>query len=196
MKILKQEKDEIRADFRRKRSEMDSDEKERRDLSIVRAAENLASFRFAEYVLLYAATKDEINIDALAEAAFAKGKKVAFPRCDTENFTMQFHFVESLDDLKEDSYGIREPSPKLPVYDKDVHAGSAVCFVPGLVFDRRGYRIGYGKGYYDRYLSSFSGSRIGVVYSDFIVDSVPRGRYDTKVDILLTEKNVRVPNEG
>lgn len=196
MKELKQEKDEMRARFRRMRREIDSAEKMRRDSAIVHSAEDLASFRFAEYVLLYAATAGEVNIDALAESALKKGKKVAFPRCNTEDCTMLFHFVESLDDLAVDSYGIREPSATLPIFDPSVHTGSAVCFIPGLVFDRCGYRLGYGKGYYDRYLSDFVGSRIGVVYSDFIADSVPKGRFDTKVDILLTEKNVRVPYEN
>ena len=196
LRALKQEKAEMRALFRQKRREMDVEEKNWRDSAIVHAAENLASFRYAEYVLLYAAKEDEINIDALARTALAKGKKIAFPRCNTENYTMQFHFVQKLDDLRIDSYGIREPSPSLPVFDPSVHTGSAVCFVPGLVFDKYGYRIGYGKGYYDRFLSAFSGSRIGVVYSDFTVDSVPRGRFDTKVNILLSEKNVRVPYEN
>ncbi len=196
MKILKQEKNELRALYKEKRRELDGEEKRRRDSAVVSCAESLASFRYAEYVLLYAATDNEINIDALALSAVAKGKKVAFPRCNTENCTMQFHLVSSVEELAADSYGIREPSADAPVFDQSVHTGSAVCFVPGLVFDRLGYRLGYGKGYYDRYLADFSGSRIGVVYSDFIVDSVPRGRFDTKVDIILTEKNVRVPYEN
>ena len=69
--------------------------------------------------------------------------------------------------------------------------GGAVCFVPGLVYDRSGYRLGYGKGFYDRYLSAFTGGKIGVVYSDYVIGSVPRGRYDVTVDILLTEKGMR-----
>ena len=67
-----------------------------------------------------------------------------------------------------------------------------VCFVPGLVYDKAGYRLGYGKGFYDRYLSSFTGCTIGVVYSDYILPEVPRGRFDMSVDILLTEKGVKV----
>lgn len=175
---------------------MDAEEKKRRDDAIVRAAESLVSFRGAEYVLLYAATEDEINIDALARYAAERGKKIAFPRCNTESYTMKFHFVDSIDQLSPDSYGIREPQPTCPVFDVSVHRNSSICFVPGLVFDRSGYRVGYGKGYYDRFLSDFKGSRVGVVYSDFIVDSVPRGRYDTRVDILLSEKNVKVTDEG
>ena len=62
--------------------------------------------------------------------------------------------------------------------------------VPGIAFDDRGYRIGYGKGFYDRFLSSFDGSSIGVAYEDFILPVVPRGRFDEKVDVLLTENGV------
>lgn len=196
MNIIKQKKDEMRAQYRRRRNEMDEEEKIRRDAAIVKAAEGLVSFRCAEYVLLYAATEGEINIDALAISALEKGKKIAFPRCDTKSSTMKFHFVESLDELLPDSYGIREPSADAPVFDQTIHCNSTVCFVPGLVYDTCGYRVGYGKGYYDRFLSDFSGSRVGVVYSDFIVKRVPRGHFDTKVDILLSEKNVKVSDEG
>ncbi|MBR4881038.1 MAG: 5-formyltetrahydrofolate cyclo-ligase, partial [Clostridia bacterium] len=53
-----------------------------------------------------------------------------------------------------------------------------------------GYRIGYGKGFYDRYLSSFNGAKMGVEYSSCVVDELPRGRFDTAVDFLVTEKGV------
>ena len=53
------------------------------------------------------------------------------------------------------------------------------------------FRLGYGKGFYDRYLSEFKGSRIGIVYSDYIMPTVPRGRFDVSVDILLTENGVK-----
>ena len=105
---------------------------------------------------------------------------------------MKYHIVTSLDQLSPDSYGIKEPSEELPVYDPENDTGSAICFVPGLVYDKAGYRVGYGKGFYDRFLSSFKGSSVGVVYSDFILPKVPRGRFDMKVDILLSEKGVKI----
>ena len=64
------------------------------------------------------------------------------------------------------------------------------------MYDRAGYRLGYGKGFYDRYLSAFSGCTIGVVYSDYILGEVPRGHFDVSVDILLTEKGVRVTKDS
>ncbi len=195
MNIIKKEKDELRKNYLEARDAMDREVKKERDAAICKCAQNLVSFRFAEFVLLYAALENEIDVSPLAEAAFAAGKKVAFPRSDKETHTMRYHFVNSLDELHRDTYGILEPPVDAPVYDPEHENGSAVCFVPGLLYDKSGFRLGYGKGFYDRYLSAFSGGKIGVIYSDYILPSVPRGRYDVSVDILLTEKGVKTVSE-
>lgn len=191
MNSIKKEKDDLRREYSNKRKNMDRAERERRDAALCRAAAGLVSFRFAEYVMLYAAMDGEIDVSGIAEAAWAAGKKVAFPRCDKETHTMKYHIVSSLDELSVDTYGILEPPESAPVFDPESGTGSSVCFVPGLLYDRAGYRLGYGKGFYDRYLSRYSGCTIGVVYSDYIVPSVPRGRFDVTVDALLTEKGVK-----
>ncbi len=196
MNMIRKQKDDIRAEYSARRAAMDPGEKKRRDAAICRAALSLVSFRFAEYVLLYAAMENEIDIFDVAREALSRGKKIAFPRCDTVTHSMQYHTVGSLDELAPDAYNILEPPAGAPVYDPINEKRSAVCFVPGLVYDRAGYRLGYGKGFYDRYLSHFSGCTLGVVYSDYILPSVPRGRYDVSVDILLTEKGVKVTGEN
>lgn len=196
---VKEEKNALRTQYKALREELPVKEKTLRDEALCRYAASLASFRFSKYVLLYSATEDEISLDFLAEASLEKGKIIAYPRCDTEKHTMQFHIVSSPDELIPGAYGIKEPSPDSPVYTPENFPGGAVCFVPGLLFDRSGYRLGYGKGYYDRFLSSFVGNSIGVVYSDFILPKVPRGRHDMKVNALITEKNViniKVENEN
>lgn len=189
---VRDRKNAIRAEYKEKRCNMDRDERAERDCRICGYAQSLVSFRFAEYVLMYAATDDEIDIYEIARAALERGKKVAFPRCSREDHTMKYHIVTSLDQLSPDNYGIKEPPENFPVYDPQRDTGAAICFVPGLVYDKAGYRLGYGKGFYDRFLSAFIGSSVGVVYSDFILPEVPRGRYDMKVDILLCEKGVRI----
>ncbi len=194
--MIKKQKDEIRAEYKELRSQMSPDEKQRRDSAICAAAERLVSFRYAEYVLFYAAQDDEIDMTALAKIALERGKKVLFPRCDKKTHTMQYHTVTSLDELSPDAYGIAEPPAENPIYDAETDIGGAVCFVPGLVYDKAGYRLGYGKGFYDRYLSAFAGCTIGVIYSDYILPEVPRGRFDVSVDILLTEKGVRAPKDS
>ena len=191
MNTVKKEKDDLRMKYIALREQMPRDEKARRDEAICTIAKGLVSFRYAEYVLLYAAAENEIDVTEIARHAWSLGKKVAFPRCDVETHTMEYHIVDGMDELAVDSYGIREPAADSPVFRQDRMSGGAVCFVPGLVYDRSGYRLGYGKGFYDRYLSAFSGGKIGVVYSDYVIASVPRGRYDVTVDILLTEKGMR-----
>ena len=191
----KQEKDALRKEYKEKRKALPKEEKERRDAGICRRAASLAVFRFAKYVLLYDATESEISLSPLAREALARGKVLAYPRCDTESRTMTFHTVSSPDELVPDAYGIKAPRADAPVFAPGKYAGSAVCFVPGLVFDRGGFRLGYGKGYYDRFLSSFPGSSVGVIYSDFLVPRLPRGRYDRNTDILLTEQNVIIKRE-
>ncbi len=191
MNSIKREKDELRETYLAHRAQMDEEVKKHRDESICKYAAGLVSFKYAEFVLLYAETANEIEVTPLANLAWENGKKVAFPRCDKTTHTMKYHIVSSLEELTVDSYGIREPSPDAPVYDPTEEKGSAVCFVPGLLYDKQGFRLGYGKGFYDRYLSDFSGSKIGVIYSDYIVPTVPRGRYDVSCDILLTENGVK-----
>ena len=194
--MIKKQKDDIREEYKQRRVEMPMEERHRRDEAICHVAEGLVSFRYAEYVLLYAATEGEIDVNAIAELALEKGKKVCFPRCDKKTHTMTYHIVNSLDELAVDSYGILEPAEDAPIYEPEKDTGAAVCFVPGLVYDKAGYRLGYGKGFYDRYLSAFSGCTIGVVYSDYILPVVPRGRFDVSVDILLTEKGVKITKQG
>jgi 5-formyltetrahydrofolate cyclo-ligase len=194
--MIKKQKDDIREEYKERRSSMSPEEKFVRDEAICRAAEGLVSFRYAEFVLLYAATPDEIDVFPLARTALAKGKKVLFPRCDKKTHTMQYHIVESADALTAGAYGILEPSADAPVWHADHTEADAhpVCIVPGLVFDRAGYRVGYGKGYYDRYLSTFPGVRVGTVYADCVLAQIPRGRFDLSVDVLVTEKGVRAVN--
>ncbi|MBQ4562535.1 MAG: 5-formyltetrahydrofolate cyclo-ligase [Clostridia bacterium] len=191
MNLLREQKNRIREEFKALRREMDPKLKELCDRKICQRFMSLASYRFADTLLLYAPLKYEIDIMPIADDAIKRGKTVAFPLCDPVNHTMVYHIISDLSDLKEGSYGIREPDSSKPVYDPKSHKnGNSVCFVPGLVFDRNGYRIGYGKGFYDRYLSLFSGSKMGVEYSSCVVDTLPRGRFDTAVDFLVTEKGV------
>ena len=187
-------KKDLRAQFKQKRKELSEEIKEQRDKAVCAYIVNLASFRYADYILMYAPMKYEIDIMPVAEAALRKGKKILFPRCDVQSHTMTYRFVSSPEELVADAYGIMAPKEDTTIYDPRDRA-SALCLIPALSYDRYGYRIGYGGGFYDRFLVNFKGCKAGVIYSDFIMDTVPRGHFDYKVDILLTEKNVRIPLE-
>jgi 5-formyltetrahydrofolate cyclo-ligase len=191
MTPIKKEKDAIRKEFSKIRDEMDVSIRNARSEKICQLATSLVSFRHADIILMYAPIKSEIDVMPIFREALEKGKKVAFPKCNTEERTMKFHFVECEDDLSPCAYGIREPKEELPVYDPEETKGVAVCYVPGLAFDEYGYRLGYGKGYYDKFMNKFTGCTIGVVYSELITKTLPKGRFDKHCDIMLTEKGVK-----
>ena len=191
MNPIKKEKDAIRKACAERRNQMTPEEHREQDSKIINTATSLVSFRYAEIILLYAPIKSEIDVMPIFEIAKEKGKRVAFPKCNMEERTMTFHFVDSLDDLEPCAYGIREPREDAPVYDPENDTRVAVCYVPGLTFDVYGYRLGYGKGYYDKFMHVFKGCTIGIILNDFIVKSLPKGKYDCHCDILLTENGAK-----
>ena len=101
--------------------------------------------------------------------------------------------VRDLAQLSPGALGIMEPTEECEVYDyiSNAQRDHAVCIVPGVVFDVQGYRIGYGRGFYDRFLNRFEGVKVGLAYSDFILKTIPRGRYDLACDVIVSEKGVR-----
>ncbi len=186
-------KNEIREEYRARRAALTAEEKRAWDARICTLFLSSITYRYAKAILMYAPLAGEIDIMPIAVRALADGKTVAFPRCDSNACTMQYHVVTDVGDLQPGAYGILEPSPSLPVFHTDACTPDMhpVCIVPGIVFDRLGFRVGYGKGYYDRYLGTFPGVRVGAVYSAFLLPELPRGRFDLAVDVLVTEKGVR-----
>ncbi len=189
-------KKELRDKYSQLRRQLDASYKLRSDNKICDLVLSLASYRFADAVLMYAPKPEEVNVMRIAEKALSDGKTVAFPRCNKENTTMKYLIVTSLDQLEVGAYGLLEPPidfPELAIGDGTAHA---LCIIPALLYDKEGYRLGYGKGYYDRCLAQFKGTKLGVAYSGFVCDKVPRGRFDLSADVLVTEKGVRSFYEG
>lgn len=190
---IRMQKCEMRERYKELRHALPREVREKNDAKICALFLGSITYRYAKILLAYAPLPDEIDIMPIVRQALADGKSVAFPRCSDEKCTMEYHLVTDLSMLECGTYGIREPDASLPVYRSCGGEGSEhpVCIVPGVVFDTDGFRIGYGKGYYDRYLAAFSGVRVGMVYSGFILPRLPRGRFDLSVDVMVTEKGVR-----
>ena len=188
----KELKNAIRAEYKQIRADMSDEERAMRDSKICSAITALASYRFAHTILMYAPTGNEIDISPVAIHALSAGKRIAYPLCNVSDHTMIFKLVDSPDQLVSGSYSIPEPSEDS---ESLADLSGSICLVPGLVFDKEGFRVGYGKGYYDRFLSTYKQTKLGIVYNDFILDAVPRGRYDRRVDILVTERGVKLATE-
>ncbi|MEG2597572.1 MAG: 5-formyltetrahydrofolate cyclo-ligase, partial [Oscillospiraceae bacterium] len=113
----------------------------------------------------------------------------AVPRCTPGKIDMKFYVIDSFNRLTAGAFGVLEPSPAQCAELRDFKG--SVCVLPGLGFDLQGFRLGYGKGYYDRFLSKYTGKNIGVCYNVCLKTLLPHGRYDKMINILVTEKFVK-----
>ncbi len=181
-------KKELRAKARKMRSSMSPESKTILDRKIKNRLLNLWALREANAVLCYVSTPIEVDTRELISELLKIGKKVAVPRCEGEKSEMNFYYINSLDELSEGSFGVLEPNPQ-----KSVMVGKtegSICIVPAFMFDKNGYRLGYGKGYYDRYLSRYEGATIGICYSENLQTELFHGKYDRAVDLVVTDREI------
>lgn len=190
---VREEKNILRAEYKRRRADIPAQKKAELDSAICAEIVSLACFRFADTVLLYSPIGSEIDITPIAEEALARGKKLAYPLCNTEDCTITFRYVERPSLLSRGSYSIFEPESSAPIFEG---GENSLCLVPALAFDKEGFRLGYGKGYYDRFLRNFKGTAIGAVYSELLTDKLPRGFYDLAVGVIVTERGSIITNAG
>ncbi len=186
------DKKTLRKKYSALRKELKSDV---RDNTITADVLSLKQVINADLVLLYASFGSEISTWKLAEQLISMGKTVAFPRCG-ENGHMTFHIITDLSQLKSGAagkYNIREPESSLPQpHTSDV----TVCIVPGLAFTEYGGRLGYGGGFYDRFLAEHPYIRtIALAYEGMIADDLPVLEHDFTVDMIITEERTFYCNE-
>lgn len=187
------EKKRLRAKYLELRGALSLKEKQRMDEKLRQTVLALPEFQSCRCLLCYAPTRGEIDLLPLARQALSMGKKVAFPISHPEDCTLTFHTVKNLDELVTGTYGIPEPPSSAP---QSPNTPDTLCIVPALSFDREGYRLGYGKGYYDRFLPNFRGTAVGLIDSVFLCDRLPRNDTDRCVHRIITEKGELLLNES
>jgi 5-formyltetrahydrofolate cyclo-ligase len=163
---------------------------QRRDLSakMIQHLSNLPQWRSAKTVMLYATFRGEAPTQAVDQLAREAGKTVAYPRADTRMKAMQICQVEHLQALKPGAYGIPEPAASCPLLEPKM---LDLVLVPGVVFDRHGQRMGYGAGYYDRFLPLCEQAfRLGWGFGLQVIDHLPKQPHDQALNALVTEHGI------
>ena len=181
-------KKKLRAQTKEMRRSMSPVLKQSLDRKIKNKLLNLWAVREAEVVLCYVSTDIEVDTKELINALFQMGKRVAVPRCEGGKSEMNFYFIDSLSQLSPGSFGVEEPASIRENLVTDTQ--NSVCIVPAFMFDRNGYRLGYGKGYYDRYLSGYEGMSVGICYTENLQQKLYHGKYDRSVDLVVTDKEI------
>ena len=157
---------------------------------ILSRIKKLKDYQASETVMFYLSYGSEVVNDVMINEFLADGKDVAVPVIQNPgDGIMTAVKINKLEDCYEKVYGIRQPEfdENEVVSKRDID----LIFVPGIVFDINGYRVGYGKGYYDRWLEGTAVSkRVGLAFEVQLIDKIPNGQYDLPVGRILTEKRV------
>lgn len=183
-------KADIRARLLARRGELDTGEAKTKSLVICAALERLLAARQPDTVFLYAPFRGEVDVFPLAAGLLERDEcGVCFPRCVAGSLgRMEFWRVRSLRELSPGAYGMLEPDPGQCVR---VTALPDVLVLPGVGFDRQGFRLGYGGGYYDRFLADVPDVFcVGAAFSCQVVASLPRDIWDRPVQCVVTEQDV------
>ena len=146
----------------------------------------------ADAVLLFYPIKKEPDLRELVKKLTSCGISVGFPITRKDIVSLDFREVYDVSEMSRGAYGICEPSENMPRINITERS---LCVVPALAFDRCGARLGYGKGYYDRFLSEFCGKSAGAIFSDFLVEQLPTDKFDVCVNTIITEGGVILPDE-
>lgn len=166
-----------------KRNALTEEEIRKKSVEVKRRLYTLAEFEDADKVCVYVSVNSEAHTHDIIKENL-KGKQVIVPKVSGDELLLCE--LRSFDELQEGNFCILEPGEERRVFPHDIDC----VVVPGVAFDREGFRIGYGRGYYDRVLSEVTCPKIGLAFDLQIIDEVPFEEHDIPVDIIVTETKV------
>lgn len=177
-------KAELRKFYIAKRDQMSANQRSEKTRQINQWLLRQSEFNNAQTVGFYCAFGSEVDTTKMMKTALGLGKKIFLPTINPKDKTMTYSEHDgNLDNLACNFYGILEPLG--PPQDSRI---LDLIIVPGVAFDKHGWRLGYGAGYYDRFLKQVEAKTIGIVFSEQIHSALPVGKYDMPVDIVITDK--------
>jgi 5-formyltetrahydrofolate cyclo-ligase len=158
--------------------------KNREIADIIKSAEWYAE---TDCFFVYAAIRSEVDLGYFCECAWADKKSLFFPRVNKKD--MDFYLVTDFNRLEKGAFGVREPSTELCRIATAEEIKNAVLLAPGLAFSPDGYRIGYGGGYYDRYLERMNEIYpVGICFSEQLTEEIVPQAHDRRMREIITEK--------
>ena len=173
----------LRSRLRALQRDLSVEETERSDQAIFSQLRNSSCYQAAERLFLYYSRTGEVDTHMLLHAALEDGKTVALPVSEPHGKMTFFRYTGT---LSPGLWNIPEPEPSEPM----TPSPQDLLIVPGLCFDRSGYRLGQGGGYYDRYLSEHPAVTVGLCRDSFLLDEIPREWNDLPVRFLFTEHEI------
>ena len=189
MNTVATEKQRLREECLAARETLSEQERARLDGCITQKLLASPEYADAATVLTYVSVSSEVSTRMFIECALRDGKTVAVPRC-LPGHRLEFVAITSLEQLVAAPFNLLEPAKDLPALTES-QMNNAICIVPALLVDTKGYRLGYGAGFYDRFLSTYSGKKICLAYQQNLSKTMlPHTEFDVPVDMIITESAV------
>ena len=185
-KIRRKSKNKLRTLYKRKRKQMSEDEVKFKSQMAQTNFLSTDIYKNACVVMIYLPLGNETDTRDIIKKAFSDGKKVVLPVTDKQTGVITPVYITDKTDYKKGAFSVIEPQ-NCDAANSDV---IDVILVPGIVFDKKGGRIGFGKGCYDMLLKNTKAVRIGYCYDFQLKKSVPKQKHDCLMDYIITEKNI------
>ena len=193
-------KEKVRKKAVETRDSIDEESRQQKSEEIAKKILEADWFKEADIVLSYHAFRSDVEVDALNRAVLTQGKKLYLPKTYVKEKQIRFFEITDLSKLKRGYQKIWEPTGEEPEFSFETvkeEQKKVLMIMPGTAYDARGYRMGYGGGYYDRYLNAHEAEwkmidfmTVFAAFSEQKMILIPGERCDVKPDVIVTEKEI------
>lgn len=183
------DKVQLRNNMKQKLINLTKDEHKLYSKDIRNKLVNSLEWQEATTIGITISTNFEVDTVTIIEKGWSQNKKIVVPKCFPKQKQLQFLKINSFKDVENSFFNLREPivANTVQVEKSDID----LLIVPGLVFDNQGYRIGFGGGYFDRFLADFNQQTVSLAYHFQMVDEIPKEDYDLPVGKIINNTNIR-----
>ncbi len=187
MNSVSERKSQLRKELLKTRNSLSESDWSKKSAQIITQLKSIKQFEEAEIIHCYISMnqRKEVDTQLLIQEMLSQKKKVLVPVTDFEKMQLNTVEINSFDDLSTNKWGVLEPKSLVQTALK-----ADLVIVPLLAADLKFNRLGYGKGFYDRFLKSEKSTKAGLLFEDFLLPEIPVEAFDEKLDILITEKSV------
>jgi len=184
-------KQSLKSQIFKKRNSLSKEEIKEKSNKIKNNLFSLKEFKKAKNIMFYVSFNNEVNTqEIIKELLSKKGKTIIVPYTIKDDFRLHISELKDFNELEPKTFGILEPKD---LYIREFNSDKLdIVIVPGIAFDKKSHRIGYGYGYYDRFLKTIKKGtvKIGLAFDFQLVEKIPKEKHDVPMDIVVTDKEV------
>ena len=177
-------KEILRKEYKQKRAELTDDKKWVKSQNIQNLFIQSDIYKSSKCLMVYMPLGKETETDLIISRAFSDGKVVVIPVTDESTGRITPVVIDKNTEYIKGAFSVREPKEKILCPKEDIDT----VVVPGIAFDKKGNRMGFGKGCYDMFLEDFNGVKVGMCYDFQLADDLPHSEYDIAMDYIFSDK--------